>query len=112
MPNPASVEVLDGLKEQFFKRHHRDASRARDAWAGLVRLGAGLERDPFSGTQIPKRLFPKAFRDYDNLWKLDLPHAFRALYTVLTRPGKEIRVTVDWIGDHKEYDKLFGYSTS
>lgn len=44
--------------------------------------------------------------------ELDLPHAFRALYSVLTRPGGGFRVVVDWIGDHKEYDRLFGYKTS
>lgn len=48
-------------------------------------------------------------RDYDNLWKLDLPHAFRAVYTVLTRGERGVVIGVEWIGDHKEYDRLFGY---
>lgn len=68
MPSAASVEVLDGLKEQFFKRHQGGIARAREVWAALVRIGEVLERDPFSGTQVPKRLFPKPFRAYDNLW--------------------------------------------
>ena len=112
MPVAVSVEILDGLKEQFLKRHNRDVARARDVWSAHVKLGETLERDPFSGTQIPKRIFPKPFRHHDNLWKLDLPHSFRALYTALTRPGRGLRVAVEWIGDHKEYDKLFGFSTS
>lgn len=68
-----------------------------------------------SPAQFPlaqKRLFLRRFRHYDNLWKIDLPHDFRAIYTVLGRPGRGIRVAIEWIGDHKEYDALFGYSTS
>jgi len=98
-----------GLREDFLKRHRKDAKRAHEAWAALVRHAGPLRADPFFGTQIPKDRFPRAFRSYDNLWKLDLPHAFRAVYTVIGRPGRGIRVAVDWIGDHAEYDRLFGY---
>ncbi len=106
------VEVLDGLKEDFFKTYRRDRARAHEVWDGLVRLGRHLSQDPFSGVHIEKRLFPKRFRDYDNLRKLDLPHAFRAVYTVLARPGRGVRVAIEWIGDHKAYNEFFGYASS
>ncbi|MBI2077411.1 MAG: hypothetical protein HYT80_03435 [Euryarchaeota archaeon] len=112
MAEPAAVEVLEGLKESFFKGHRREGQKAHEVWRGLVRLGAALAKDPFSGIHIEKRLFPRRFRQYDNLWKLNLPHSFRAIYTVLGRPGSGIRVAIEWIGDHKEYDVLFGYATS
>ena len=105
-----AVEVAVGLREDFLKRHKKDRVRAEAAWRALVRLAGTLREDPFAGTQVPKELFPQAFAKYDNLWKLDLPHAFRAVYTVLGRPGGGVRVAVEWIGDHGDYDRLFGYA--
>ena len=104
------VEVAAGLKQKFLRDHRRDGGRAGDAWRRLVEIGADLSKDPFFGVQIPKDRFPKAFKGDRNLWKLDLPHAFRAVYTVMGRPGGSVRVVIRWVGDHKEYEKLFGYS--
>lgn len=91
-------------------RHKKGRQRAEEAWQALVNRAPRLKEDPFHGTQIPKDRFPSRFEAYDNLWKLDLPHAFRAVYTVLGRPGGGIRVAIEWIGDHDEYDRLFGYN--
>lgn len=48
-----------------------------------------LKRDAFCGVQIPKRLIPKfyegGFGKMDNLWKYDLPKAWRLVYTVKKR---------------------------
>lgn len=104
-----SVETVLGLKDEFLKRHRKGRGRAEDAWDALVRLGAELRVDPFRGTQIPKQRFPRPFARHPNLWKLDLPHAFRAVYTVIGRPHGGVRVRIEWIGDHGEYDALFGY---
>lgn len=109
MPADA-VEVLAGLREDFAKRHRKDRARADAAWGALVKVAPKLRADPFLGTQVPKDRFPRAFREHANLWKLDLPHAFRAVYTVLGRPQGGIRVRVEWIGDHGEYERLFGYA--
>ena len=104
-----SVEVAVGLKQRFLQDHKKDLQRARRVWGALVRHGEALADDPFTGTQIPKDRFPANFAEYNNLWKLDLPHAFRAIYTVVGRPGGGVRVAIDWIGTHREYDHLFGY---
>lgn len=104
-----AVEVVEGLKEDFFKRHKKDRERAEQVWDALVETGDRLWDAPHAGTQIQIDRFPATFRNHPNLWKLDLPHAFRAVYTVIGRPGGGVRVAVEWIGDHGEYDKLFGY---
>lgn len=110
MPDVDAVEVAVGFREDFLRRHRSDRRRAEDAWAALVRMAPRLRGDPCFGTQIAKRLFPRVFRDYDNLWKLDLPHGCRAVYTVIGRSGGGVRVAVEWMGDHREYDRLFGYA--
>lgn len=109
MPRVGAVEVAVGLRDDSFRRHRKNRDRARKAWKGLVKCGPALQRNPFYGTQIQKHLFPHAFGEYENLWKLDLPGAFRAVYSILARPGGGVRVAIEWIGDHDEYDRLFGY---
>jgi hypothetical protein len=111
MPVVDSVEVLASLRDEFFA-HLKDQNRAREVWAALQAFEPRLRRDAFLGDQVPKKRFPRPFRSHQNLWRLALPHGHRVLYTVLGRTTGHVKVRVEWIGDHKAYDKLFGYSTS
>ena len=73
-----------------------------------------LEKNPFSGTQIPKRLIPKEYNKFfkpDNLWKYDLNKTWRLIYWISSDDTGQITLLIDWM-NHKQYDKLFGYSTS
>lgn len=70
-----------------------------------------LEEDAFCGTQIPKKLFPKEYvRKYqiDNLWKYDLPNAWRLIYTVTKGEVLVFSVILEWMS-HKDYEKRFKY---
>jgi hypothetical protein len=71
---------------------------------------ARLRREPFFGDRIQRRLVPKRFRDLPNLFRLELPGAWRALYTVASHPTGGTQVRIVWIGDHKRYEVLLGYS--
>ncbi len=71
---------------------------------------ARLRREPFFGDRIQRRLVPRRFRDLPNLFRLELPGAWRALYTVASHPTEGTQVRIVWIGDHKRYDALVGYS--
>lgn len=74
-----------------------------------------LKTDVTHGDQIPSDRIPKRLtRTYDasNLWRLELPGGWRALYTIMTRPEEPTTVSILRIIDHGEYDRLFGYSTS
>ena len=107
------VRAVEGLKERFFRAHSKDLPRAKDAWDGLLARQEFLLADPAWGEPVPKSRIPKPLRHLPNLYLIpELPHRFRALYTVLFRSGTPIIIVIEWIGDHKEYDKLFGYSTS
>lgn len=113
-PNAHAVRVLNGLKKQFLKRHERNGKRAHEAWDGLVARRTALMRDVQLGQPIPKRFRPKEFKAYHTLYLIpELPHRFRAIYEVSSAsPLEPIIVTIVWIGDHDEYDALFGYRTS
>jgi hypothetical protein len=74
-----------------------------------------LARDATVGDSIRKSLIPAALkRKYkiDNLWRLELPDGWRALYTIASRPAWQPEIMVLRILSHKDYDRLFGYSTS
>ncbi len=74
-----------------------------------------LSGNPMVGESIRKRLIPERIRRtyrIDNLWRLELPQAWRVIYTVASRPGQRPEVLILRILSHKEYDRLFGYSTS
>jgi Txe/YoeB family toxin of Txe-Axe toxin-antitoxin module len=65
----------------------------------------------FCGIQIPKKLIPKKyFKKYniDNLWKYNLPGAWRLLYSVARDEIIIIAIVLEWL-PHKEYEKRFGY---
>lgn len=78
----------------------------------LDRAFEELERNAFCGIQIPKRLIPRKyhfkFGDLGNLWKYNLPDAWRLIYTVKKEDIIVLSIILEWM-DHKCYDKKFGY---
>ena len=75
-------------------------------------IKARLEVDPYAGDRIRRERWPREFRSFANLFRLELPESHRAVYTVLTSPGRPREVRMVWLGNHKKYDRLFGYATS
>lgn len=53
---------------------------------------------------------PKPLRGLPNLFQLELPGVWRALYTVASGPMAGTQIRIVWIGYHTRYDRLFGYS--
>ncbi|TLZ81326.1 MAG: hypothetical protein E6K05_06615 [Methanobacteriota archaeon] len=75
----------------------------------LRELVVRLRREPFLGNRIRRKQIPRAFRGLPNLFRLELPDGWKALYTVASQApfGSQLRIV--WIGDHKRYERLFGY---
>ncbi len=113
-PRADAVVVPAGLKAEFLKRHRKDLRRANEAWAGLVARRSRLLADANSGEPIPTRKRPARFDGHDRVYLIpELPHRFRALYSIdLDLGTRQVLVVILWIGDHEEYDELFGYRTS
>ncbi len=78
----------------------------------ITRAFEDLELDSFSGIQIPKKLIPKEyekkFGKLDNLWKYNLPNAWRLIYTVKRDQVVVLSIILEWL-DHKEYEQRFNY---
>ena len=78
----------------------------------LIKAFENLEEDAFCGIQIPKNLIPKEyhkrFGKLANLWKYNLPDAWRLIYTIKNDKITIISVILEWM-DHKEYERRFKY---
>ncbi len=77
----------------------------------LERAFSDLESNPFCEIQIPKKLIPKDYlikHETDNLWKYNLPDAWRLLYTVKQGNVIVLSVILEWM-NHKDYERKFKY---
>jgi len=70
-----------------------------------------LKKNPECGTRIQKDLWPKEYvQKYaiTNLWKYDMPKAWRLIYTIENDEVKIVNIILEWF-DHKGYEKRFKY---
>lgn len=101
----------DNLKKAY---HELESGKFEDKqlkeW--LDRAVQDLKKNAFSGIQIPKRLIPKEYHakygPLDNLWKYNLPNAWRLIYTIKRDEIIVLSVILEWMG-HKEYERKFKY---
>lgn len=70
-----------------------------------------LKKKPTCGTKIKKQNWPKEYikkHKITNLWKYDLPDAWRLIYTIETNEIMIVNIILEWF-NHKEYEKRFNY---
>ncbi len=95
------------LKQSFKKLRKKD----EELYKILVRAFEDIKNNAFCGIQIPKRLIPKEYiKKYKikNLWKYNLPGAWRLIYSIQGKNLLVISIILEWI-DHKEYERRFHY---
>lgn len=108
---PSEIRFADeATKEAFYKLDKGDSSE-KELFRFINQAIDNIEKNAFCGIQVPKKQIPKEyFKKYGitNLWKYDLPNAWRLVYAI--RGGKAIVVSVilEWM-THKEYDRRFSY---
>ncbi len=70
-----------------------------------------IKENCFCGIQIPKKQIPKDYiQKYriDNLWKYDLPGAWRLIHTVKKEEVTILSIVLEWM-THKNYERKFKY---
>jgi len=81
----------------------------KNLYKHLVAALDNIRENAFCGIQIPKNLIPKKYAHHDNLWKYNLPDAWRLIYTIKSPKRVEvISVILDWM-NHKNYERTFRY---
>lgn len=92
------------IKNSFDKLKQNDPN----LYKNLIRAFNDILNNAFCGIQIPKRLIPLEY-NCKNLWKYNLPDAWRLLYTIKAQNKIEIiSVILDWM-NHKEYERRLNY---
>lgn len=78
----------------------------------LDRAMEDIEKNAFCGIQLAKKLIPKEYPpkygSIDNLWKYNLPNAWRLIYTIKKEGIVVFSIVLEWL-PHKDYGKRFGY---
>lgn len=72
-----------------------------------------LAEDPTAGDSIRKSLIPRELKrrfGVENLWRAELPGAWRSVYTIAAKVDIRPEVRILLILTHKEHDRLFGYA--
>ena len=99
--------IDEKTKEDYEKTKEEDPQ----LFKFLERATDDLKNYPFSGIKIPQDLWPKEYiKKYkiDNLWKYNLPNAWRLIYTIAKDEVKIMAILLEWF-DHKNYERRFGY---
>jgi hypothetical protein len=111
MKLPSETRFIDEkIKEAFYKLEEGDASE-KELFKFINQAMDNIEKNAFCGIQIPKDRIPKEYiKQYGavNIWKYDLPNAWRMIYTIRGGKAVVISVILEWL-THKEYERRFSY---
>lgn len=108
---PSQVIFASEKLENDFENLKEGKFEDKELYRFIKRAIDDLKKDSACGARIPKRLWPKEYIKIGitNLWKYDLPNAWRLIYTMT---GNEVRILatiLEWF-DHKNYERRFKYS--
>ena len=85
MELPSESRFVDeNVKKGFYKLEEGDNSE-KELFRFINQAVDNIEKNAFCGTQILKRQIPKEYvKKYGvtNLWKYDLPNAWRLIYSI------------------------------
>jgi len=104
---PSNIRFLDkNLQDVFYKLEEGDNSK-KELFRLINNALDDLEKNAFCGIQIPKKLIPKEY-NVKNLWKYNLPHGWRLIYSVVDNKIIVISLILEWL-NHKDYERRFKY---
>ena len=107
----SKIVFADKQLKDAFDKLQDSKTEDKNVYKWLNRAFDDISENAFCGIQIPKRLIPKEYlKEYgiDNLWKYDLPKAWRLLYSVARDEIVVIAIVLEWL-PHKEYERRFNY---
>ena len=111
MKLPSKVRFTDKKTQKAFEELLKAHSDEKKIYNWLIRAFKDIEENAFCGIQIPKRLIPKNYSqkyNIKNLWKYNLPDAWRLLYSIENQEILVVSIILEWM-DHKTYERTFNY---
>lgn len=111
MTRKINVAFIDKKLKKTFNKLEKGKSENKELYLFIDRAMDDLKTNPACGIQIPSKLIPKEYiKKYkiNNLWKYNLPNAWRLLYTIKANEVLIVSVVIEWLS-HKDYEKRFKY---
>lgn len=111
MEKPSELHFVDENLKKAFEALKNSTTEDRMLYEWLLRAFEDIQKSVFCGIQIPKKLIPREYvKKYGtkNLWKYNLPNAWRLLYSIEGRDVKIISIILEWL-NHKNYERRFKY---
>lgn len=108
---PSAIRFADEkIKEAFYKLENGD-NQEKELFKFINQAMDNIEKNAFCGVQIPKKLIPKEYSSkygVTNLWKYDLPRAWRLVYSIVRDEVIVVSLILEWF-NHKGYERRFNY---
>ena len=107
----AEMRFADIALKSAFDALEKGDAQEKQLHCSLVRAFNHIKHNVFCGAQVPKKLIPREYLQkyrVDNLWKCNLPGAWRLLYSVEKEGITVVAILLEWL-NHKSYEKRFGY---
>ena len=104
----SNLQFVNGKLKKAFKKLEKSDIRLYNF---ISRAFKDIEENVFCGIQIPKNRIPKEYVkkfNVKNVWKYNLPNAWRLLYGIEGKQFIIISVILEWF-DHKTYERRFKY---
>jgi len=108
---PISVAFISSKIKKEFEGLESGKFEDKKLFGFISRAIDDLKNNPSCGTKIPKKLWSADYvKNYriTNLWKYDLPNAWRLIYTIETDEIRIMNFILEWF-NHKDYEKRFRY---
>src|SRR3989344_3097610 len=106
---PTKIQFADDKLKKAFYDLKQGQNNEKELYKFLERAFKDIEQNGFYGIQVPKNLIPKSYTQkykVTNLWKYDLPNAWRLLYSIKGNQLLVISIVIEWMS-HKDYEKRF-----
>jgi len=111
MHKPSDIYFVDENVKKAFEELKKSRTEDKQLHEWISRALSDIQNNAFCGVQIPKKFIPEEYtKKYSikNLWKYNLPNAWRLLYSIEGREVKIISIILEWL-DHKNYERKFKY---
>ncbi len=105
------VAFVDSSLRKAFEKLKKGPYEEKTLYNFIDRAIDDLKINPFAGIKIPKKLWPNEYTQkykINNLWKYNLPNAWRLMYFIRGDKVKIISIILEWL-DHKDYERKFKY---
>jgi len=105
------INFVNEKIQDSFEELKNSKTESKKLYKWICRAFEDLEENAFCGIQIPKKLIPQVYFEkhkIDNLWKYNLPNAWRLIYSIKNGEVMVLSIILEWMS-HKDYERRFKY---